>query len=552
MYNWAIHNPQEPNLMHLRATQFEAQEWSYTSSKAYADPFNEIELDVLLSHASGQTWRVPAFWGGGGEWRVRFAPPLPGRYRAVSVCSDPDNPALHAQSIDLEAELYTGDHPLLRHGPLQVAADRTTLAFADGTPFFWLGDTWWMGLCSRLRWPEEFQSLAADRVAKGFTLVQIVAGLYPDMPAFDRRGANEAGYPWEDGFARLNPAYFDMADLRIRWLARQGLVPCIVGCWGYYLPLLGIEKMKQHWRNLVARWAAYPVIWCLAGEAAMPYYLSEDKTGDAQAQMAGWTELARYLRQLDPHHRLVTIHPTEIGRDQLLDDSLLDIDMLQTGHGGYKSVPNAIAKVQQEVRRTPAMPVVIGEANYEGILNGSGAEIQRLTAWTTLLSGAAGFTYGANGLWQLNTRAQPYGPSPHGASWGHTPWEEAYRLPGSAHLGLAKRLLQRYDWPRFEPHPEWVSPCGGPGDIERPFAAGIPGQVRVIYFFAPSFPWSAQPLQVCQLESAPLRYRAFFWDPRSGLEYDLGTVAAGADGTWTIPVQPEMKDWVLVLESDRP
>ena len=73
----------------------------------------------------------------------------------------------------------------------------------------------------------------------------------------------------------INPIYFDMADLRIQWLVHSGLVPCIVGCWGYYLPLLGIEKMKKHWRYLVARWGAYPVIWCLAGEALMPFYLAK-------------------------------------------------------------------------------------------------------------------------------------------------------------------------------------------------------------------------------------------------------------------------------------
>ena len=113
-----------------------------------------------------------------------------------------------------------------------------------------------MGLCQRLRWPGEFRVLAADRVRKGFTVVQIVAGLYPDMPQFDPRGANEAGYPWEKDYARINPAYFDMADLRIQYLVAQGIVPCVVGAWGYYLPLLGLDRMKQHWRNLVARWGA--------------------------------------------------------------------------------------------------------------------------------------------------------------------------------------------------------------------------------------------------------------------------------------------------------
>ena len=32
--------------------------------------------------------------------------------------------------------------------------------------------------------------------------------------------------------------------------------------------------------------------------------------------------------------------------------------------------------------------------------------------YRSVLSGAAGHTYGASGIWQVNTRAQPYGPSP--------------------------------------------------------------------------------------------------------------------------------------------
>jgi len=40
---------------------------------------------------------------------------------------------------------------------------------------------------------------------------------------------------------------------------------------------MGMAKMKQHWRYLVARYAAMPVVWGLAGEATMPFYLSPPK-----------------------------------------------------------------------------------------------------------------------------------------------------------------------------------------------------------------------------------------------------------------------------------
>lgn len=167
----------------ISASQYQLTEWRYLSKKSYADPFNDIELDAILAHADGQPWRIPAYWAGGNEWRVRFAPPRPGTYQIISVCSDQTNTDLHGQESKLEVSDYRGDNPLLKHGSLKVAASRRTFEYEDGTPFFWLADTWWMGLCQRLKWPEDFQLLTADRVAKGFTLIQIVAGLYPDMPA---------------------------------------------------------------------------------------------------------------------------------------------------------------------------------------------------------------------------------------------------------------------------------------------------------------------------------------------------------------------------------
>ena len=526
----------------LFATQYEVCEWGYQSTRHYTDAFNEVELDVIFTLEGGPSWRVPAFWAGGDEWRVRFAPPQAGSYHVTTACTDTANASLHGCAAALQAAPYQGSDPLRVHGQLRVAASKHNLEFADGTAFFWLADTWWMGLCQRLKWPEEFQYLAADRAGKGFSVIQIVAGLYPDMPGFDPRGANEAGFPWEQDYTRINPAYFDMADLKIQWLVRSGLMPCIVSAWGYYLPILGIKKIKQHWRNIIARWGAYPVIWCLAGEVVMPYYLSETKEKDASVQRAGWIEVGEYVRQIDPYHRPVTVH------DHVLNDQVQDINMLQTGHGGMGSLSNTIAMVAEGRTRQPAMPVLVGEVSYEGIMHDSGAEVQRLTFWSAVLSGAAGHTYGANGIWQFNTRQKPYGASPWGGTWGNTPWDEACRLPGSGQLGLAKRLLSRYAWQRFEPHLDWVEPAGSPEHFEEPLAAGIPGEVRVIYLYGPIAVWN-QPHRVIHIEKE-VTYRAFFWDPRTGQEYPLGIVQPDAQGAWLIPYEPELTDWVLVLENN--
>ena len=523
-----------------------ASEFEFVTGKTYADPFNEVELDILFANAAGQSWRVPAFWSGGNEWRVRFAPPQPGAYRFRTVCSDATNTDLNDLEGTLVAQPYEGDNLLLKRGFPGVAPDQRHFQHADGTPFFWLADTWWMALCKRLGWPDDFQLLAADRVAKGFSVVQIVAGLYPDMPMFDPRGANEAGYPWTEGFGSINPEYFDMADLRLRWLVKSGLAPCIVSCWGYFLPWMGVDKLKRHWRYLVARYAAYPVFWCLAGEGIMPYYLSEDKEGDKARQKSGWTEIGRYLRQIDPYRHPITIHPTDSGRNQVEDPSVLDFEMLQTGHGGYESIPNTARSIRAAVVRAPAMPSLVAEVCYEGILEGSREEIQRFMFWSSVLSGAAGHTYGANGIWQLNNPGQPFGPSPHGSSWGNLPWQEAYRLPGAAQLALAKRLLERFEWWRFETHQEWITPCAWDEDYMNPYAAGIPGGPRVIYFPRPVAAWSP-PHTVKGLD--PNRpHTASLFDPKTGEETALGQIGVAADGTWRVPILPLIQDWVVIVE----
>ena len=432
-------------------------ELSFTARAAHDDPFNTVTLDLVVVSPSGATCRVPAFWDGGATWKARYASPELGRHRWQSVCSASADSGLHGVRGELEVSAYQGGNQLFAHGPLRIAPDHRHFAFADGTPFFWLGDTWWMGLCHRLHFPDEFAALAADRREKGFTVVQIVAGLYPDMFPFDERGANEAGFPWEKDYARMRPEYFDAADRRIEHLVSQGLMPCIVGAWGYFLPWLGVDKAKQHWRYLVARYGAYPVVWCVAGEANLPWYLAKGFPFDDRTLVTGWSEVARALRAQDPFHRLVTIHPTGIGplnaRHAIDDAALIDFDMLQTPHGER----GAIAPTYQAIARSydiqPAMPTLDGEASYEMLLGTIGAEWSRAMFWLCMVSGAAGHTYGANGIWQCNRKEQPHGTSPHGGTYGTIPWDEAMNLPGSRQIGQAKAFITSLPWSALSPLP---------------------------------------------------------------------------------------------------
>ncbi len=309
-------------------------------------------------------------------------------------------------------------------------------------------------------------------------MVQIVAGLYPDMPAFDPRGANEAGFPWEQDWSRINPGWFAAADQRIRWMVRCGIHPCIVGAWGYYLPLLGVEGMKRHWRAIVARWSAYPTIWCLAGEATMPYYLSKDPDGDRALQRTGWTEIARYVREIDPWHRPISLHTAhgKDSRDEVEDQRLVDFALIQGGNSGFMAQEHTVKMMKTGVARRPSVPVVQAETCYEGAQGTNSPDIVRFCFWSTWLSGIAGYTYGADGIWQINGRGSPYGPSPTGMAWGDCLWEDQVSAPGSTQVGLGAELLRSLPWERFEPHQEWVEPAADETRWFAPYAAGIPGR----------------------------------------------------------------------------
>src|SRR5205823_14623815 len=132
--------------------------------------------------------------------------PLAGKHRYRSECNVKTDSGLHAREGSLEIVPYGGQNAFYKHGPIRVAEGHRHFEHADGTPFFWLGDTWWMGLCQRLRWPEEFKVLAADRVRKGFTVVQIVAALYPAVALFCPAGADGAGCPWEKMYGSKHQA----------------------------------------------------------------------------------------------------------------------------------------------------------------------------------------------------------------------------------------------------------------------------------------------------------------------------------------------------------
>lgn len=537
---------------------------------------SDDSVDVWFMEPGGRRLRVPAF-ASTGEWKVRYSSVRVGLHQyqvdAPGGLHLPDSAGI------VEVVVQSDQRGLTVRGPLRVAADGRRFEHADGTPFLWLADTWWYGFAERLEF-SEFREFAAARAGQGFSVIQIVAGLYPESMPLAPAARSRSGWVWDPDSSSPNADWFDEADQRIAELVAQDLVPCIVGAWGHFYTLMDVGQLHRHWRELIARWGAYPVIWCLAGEPSFPATidlhdpalqpaLAAATTAEAMRdlfvhehtaiahQLKVLNDVARTVRDADPFARLVTIHSVPGAKpwEFLEDESVVDFWLLQTGHQGYEALESAIDQVHEALDHKPAKPVINGEPSYEGIAGSSWQDIQRFMFWSHLLSGTAGHSYGAHGVWGFNTSSVP------GLYSGLAPdWRDAADLPGARQLGLGRSLLLSLPWHEFEPHPEWVFPCAQYGDRLLPYSAGLHEGPRVFYFPANAFLHNAfRYVTVTLRELGDRRWNARLIDPATGSTHQEFVIDPAADGSASlrcgpgnVTALPSWADWLLVLQPAEP
>jgi hypothetical protein len=298
---------------------WELQEIELRAARHYPNPYADVECWVELS-GPGFSGRVYGFWDGGAVYRVRVVATAPGRWRWTSGSNQPADQGLNGRSGSFTARKWTDAEKRQnpnRRGFLRATPNGHALEYADGTPFFLLGDTWLGAATWRLPLTDArdtpdstpgpgvtFQQAVAFRRRQGFNSVSMIAAFptwasdqypatYADSNGVYYRNAweefgvaapggqptaksmhDEHGYrPFEilpgrqglPNYDRIVPEYFRSLDRKMALLNAQGFVPIletvrrdVAPPWKAYFDF--DRSYARFLEYMVARYGAYNVI----------------------------------------------------------------------------------------------------------------------------------------------------------------------------------------------------------------------------------------------------------------------------------------------------
>lgn len=496
----------------------------------------EVNFTGIEGEASGKSLKVKGFWNGEKEWRVNFAPPFSGTWKYNSVSADA---GLNEKSGTIKVMDWTDEERKsnpTRNGIIHVKKSGENAGhyfeYANGTPFLWIGDTWWNWTKRSIQF-ETFQKMVDDRTEKGFTIGQLF------VPG---NGWSAESSLLNEDFTGIDTDHLKKVEKMIAYANSKGITVWIHGWWSRpeLNEKVGTEKMKRWWRYLVHRFGAYNVIWVLAGEYNMH--------NNAGFSIGFWKELGQMVKDEDPWKRIVSLHntppfwqggaeaPQWSTGEVLHNEPWLDYNQSQTGHGKYANEMIPLV-VQKEYSRQPAKPIVITEPWYEFVEgNPTGKDI-RLAAWGAVLSGAAGHTYGGGHVWLAST---PEAPSGGGGAW---PIEvgkelESFDYEGARSMQHLAAFFQHINWWKMHPRPDLVH------DYPQPFCLANPGEEYIVYMRYGGM------INLELPQSAAGKDFAYYWfNPENGQSSETHQI----EGKETLQfIAPEMypgklnySDWVL-------
>ena len=548
------------------SARFETETWiavdlPFTSNKSCREGEQlYARFDAVFTNpATGTSLTVPGFWDGGQTFVVRFAPTEAGEWDFATAA--PDDPDLDGKTGKVIAKPYSGDLEIYRRGFVTTNGSKH-FVYADGTPFFYLGDTHWSIYREEFDSPgpyagdtgaeSHFKYIVDKRVEQGFTVYQSEPiGTKADL-ADGELGAADA-----DAF-KLNDRYY-------QYIAEKGLVHANAEF--FFSSSMSkelaedaryLEAISRYW---VARYSAYPVMWTLAQEADNDFY-SERGQKVYDFNDNPWVKVAEFIHKYDAYqhplscHQENTLYTTVTGagssapnRDDGGKSAFYGEDVTaRTGHNWWAAQwsPKLTGQESGITARDywESGKVAI---NYEGRYcnlwtKDAGARMQ---SWIAMLSGFAGVGYGAADIWLYDGNYDLNTTSNDGLDT-ITPedkairWSAAVEFESARQQGVMRRFFESFDWQNLKPDLN-------DGKIFKPdqafyAAASVGNETYVIYLYARSK--SSGAVLGMDVDGS---YGAAWFDPRTGETVEIGEIRADAQGTWTAPEKPGADDYALIL-----
>ncbi len=584
---------------------WEKVEITLRSERSYENPYVDTEVWVDLK-GPGFDKRCYGFWDGADVFRVRVLAKSPGTWRWMSGSNQSDQ-GLNGKTGEFEAVVWPKtqieENPC-RRGMVKASENGHAFQYADGTPFFLLGDTWWPTGTFRYRWYDDerareigpkagFKDFVRFRRKQGFNCIAMVAA-FPnwandDKPpqlkmedgfrlraAWPQAGTNSAKEMMdEDGnraflfpgkvpgyetyfpdVERINPAYFRNLDKKIDYLNANGFTPFIevarrdIGpAWMKYYPW-----PDSYTRYIQYIWSRYQANNCLLS----PIHF--DSKGSLAAEH--WNVAANKVIEKyghPPFGILVGCNPSTSSLQNF--DHRTGSQWITFHQIGNNHDHASYGFMTEIFRAKPPLPGINGEPYYAGMHGFEGGSEQsgrncRSHMYGSVLSGGlGGHIYGAGGRTSDNGGAMWAGEvekADKAQIWDAIKWPSGGQMQ---HL-KAFVLSEGRKYMELEPCAEQLSPnksevkdfAGWAGCVGWAYCSRTSASDLFLMYFEKGSG------QANLMGALPGReYAAAWFNPRNGNWLDAPVLVADPIGKIQVPIFPSGRaisdtDWALKLK----
>ena len=400
---------------------------------------------------------------------------------------------------------------------LKIDNSRRFLVRADGSPFVWIGDTFW--LFSKLTRKQRLQ-LLDDRQSKGYNVVMIRVGMGAKGEPVGFRG-------------NLQPieSHFQEIDRLVEEAKKRGIYVAIATGWWQVVRDYDADSLYKFGKFIGDRYKDDEnIIWLGAGESGS--HSRQQKLAPHKLK-----SLVQGIRDGDTGNKLLTLH-ADFQRGTSLSDmhNLIDFKNWQTSQW---CCPNDLPRkdslnwtvweaIAYDYEQSPTKPTFDAEAWYENTNLGGGEPATpyniRRRAYFTIFAGGFGHSYGASGIWDATSN-----------------FSQALQYEGATHIGYLSQLLHALgsDFLKLRPSQSTIV-SGQSSNYDQHIQATSANDGSYALVYTAGTRDFALDLNQLSAESISVTW----FNPRTKALSKERSVTRGSQVNFTTPGEG---DWVLVL-----